>query len=418
MIAGARLTRRRAGRSLKGRGPAGPSDPLSSPFVDTVVLREFERRAPWSLAFPPELEAEYRESSAPSTRRWVRMSVLLALSTVLGFAVIDHWVLARPASPLADGVRFGLQLPIVLITLFLTTERRFARWYLPAISIGAPLFGVGTVIMAASAPPTQVSLITGRILLAAFYFYFMLGMGYRRAIAINAILILAYAAAAVAGYIEPRSATYNLFVILCANLIGGAGAFALERANRSTFLEKRRLAETARRDGLTGLLNRAAFDERVVALHAQALRESAALAIVLVDIDHFKAYNDRYGHPAGDQCLRILASTIRHAARRRPLDVVGRYGGEELVAVLYDATREHADSVGRALVAAVERLRMPHAAAEFGFVTVSAGAAVEAHVTADSLEPLLKRADEALYAAKAAGRNRFVLAAAASEEVV
>ncbi len=383
---------------------------MSSPFVDTVVLREFERRMPWSLAFPPELEAEFRESSAPETRRWVRMSVMLALSTVLGFAFIDHWVLARPASPLADAIRFGLQLPIVLITLFLTSEQRFPRWYFPAITVGAPLFGVGTVIMAASAPAAQVSLITGRILLAAFYFYFMLGLGYRRALAINAVVFLAYAGVTLAGFIEPRSAVYNLFVILCANLIGGAGAFALERANRATFLEKRRLAETARRDGLTGLLNRAAFDERLEALHAQAQRESAGLAIVLIDIDHFKAFNDHYGHPAGDQCLRMIASTVRHAARRRPLDVVGRYGGEELVAALYDATREHASSVGEALVAAVERLKLPHAGTELGTVTISVGAAVAAAAHVGPVAALLERADEALYAAKARGRNRFVIA--------
>ena len=383
---------------------------MSSPFVDTVVLRDFEQRASWSLKFPPELEVEYHDSMAPATRRWVRMSVLLALSTVLGFAVIDHWVLERPASPVADSIRFGLQLPIVLMSLLLTTERRYKRWYVRAVTVGAPLFGIGTVVLATTAPAAQVSLITGRILLAAFYIYFMLGLGYRRALAINCVLFAAYAVAAFAGFIEPRTATYNLFVILCANLIGGAGAFALERANRATFLEKRRLAETARRDGLTGLLNRAAFDERFAALHAQALRESAALAIVLVDIDHFKAYNDHYGHPAGDQCIRVIASTVRHAARRRPLDIVGRYGGEELVAVLYDASREHAESVARTLVAAVARLRMPHVTTAVGAVTISAGAAVDVPVGPASLATLLKRADEALYAAKAAGRNRFIVA--------
>ena len=144
---------------------------MSSPFVDTVVLRDFEQRASWSLRFPPELEAEYHDSMAPATRRWVRMSVLLALSTVLGFAVIDHWVLTRPASPLADSIRFGLQLPIVLMSLFLTTEGRYKRWYVRAITIGAPLFGIGTVVLAATAPAEQVSLITGRILLAAFYYF-------------------------------------------------------------------------------------------------------------------------------------------------------------------------------------------------------------------------------------------------------
>ena len=387
---------------------------MSSPFVDTVVLSEFERRAPWSLRFAPDLEAEFHDSSAPATRRWVRMSVYLALSTVLGFAVIDHWVLARPPSPVADSIRFGLQLPIVLMVLFLTSENRFRRWYRGAVTIGAPLFGIGTVVLAATAPAAQVSLITGRILLAAFYIYFMLGLGYRRALAINGILFAAYAFTALAGFIEPRAATYNLFVILCANLIGGAGAFALERANRAAFLEKRRLAEVARRDGLTGLLNRAAFDEALGALHAQAVREAATLAIVLIDIDHFKPYNDHYGHPAGDQCLRVLASTVRHAARRRPLDIVGRYGGEELVAALYDPRREHVESVARTLVASVAKLRLPHAATAVGIVTISVGAAIEAPVAAASLPMLLKRADEALYAAKAAGRNTCVIVGSAT----
>ncbi len=384
---------------------------MSAPFVDTVVLREFEQRAPWSLRFPAELEAEYQESIAPATRRWVRMSVFLALSTVLGFAVIDHWVLARPPSPVADSIRFGLQLPIVLMCLFLTTEARYRRWYLPAVTVGAPLFGIGTVVLAATAPVEQVSLITGRILLAAFYIYFMLGLGYRRGLAMNVVLFVAYATAATAGYIEPRAATYNLFVILCANLIGCAGAFALERANRATFLEKRRLAEVARRDGLTGLLNRAAFDERLEVLHAQALREATTLAIVLVDIDHFKAYNDHYGHPAGDRCIRMIAATVRHGAKRRPLDIVGRYGGEELVAVLYGAGAEHAESVARAVVEAVYALALPHAKTALGTVSISAGAACGDARGTMSLAALLKRADEALYAAKAAGRNTFVVAA-------
>jgi diguanylate cyclase (GGDEF)-like protein len=263
--------------------------------------------------------------------------------------------------------------------------------------------------MAATAPTDQVALITSRLLLAAFYFYFMLGLGYRRALAINCIVLVAYGIAALAGAIEPRAATYSLFVLCCANLIGCAGAFALERANRATFLDKRRLAELAARDGLTGLMTRAAFDERLVALHGQALREAVPLTLVLIDIDHFKRYNDHYGHPAGDHCLRTVAASVRHAARRRPLDAVGRYGGEELIVALYGASREHAEAVARSVVAAVAELRVPHAAAPPGIVTVSVGTATAETVLPDTLGPLLARADAALYAAKAAGRNTFVL---------
>ncbi len=385
---------------------------MTGSFVDTVVIRDAARRGPWRLAFPPELEAEYRSATSEARRQWVRLSVFVALSTVLGFAVIDHWVLTRPPSPLADAIRFGLQLPLVLIALGLTTRRWFARAYLPAITLAAPLFGVGTVVMAASAPPDQTALITLRILLAAFYFYFMLALGWRRALGINAAMLAAYAIAAAAGYIEPRAAAYSLFVLLCANLIGGAGAYALERADRAAFLERRRLAESATRDGLTGLLNRAALDERLRALHQQAIRDRVPLAVVLVDIDHFKAYNDHYGHPAGDQCLRVVASAVRHAARRRPLDLVGRYGGEELIAVLYGGTHEHAESVARAIVAGVARLQMPHAASPTdAHVTASVGAAIDMPADGTALERLVERADGALYAAKAAGRNRHAIAA-------
>jgi diguanylate cyclase (GGDEF)-like protein len=377
-----------------------------------MVIRDASRQRPWALAFTPELEAEYLASTAESRRQWVRLSMLVALSTVLGFALIDHWVLARPATPVADAVRFGLQLPLVLIALGLTTRRWFSRAYVPAITAAAPLFGIGTVVMAAAALPEHAGLISMRLVLAAFFFYFMLGLGWLRALGMNVAMVTAYGVAAATGRIDPAVATYSLFVLFCANLIGSAGAYALERANRQTFLEKRRLAETATRDGLTGLLNRAAVDERLRALHDQAVRDRVPLAVVLIDLDHFKAFNDRYGHPSGDQCLRMVASTVRQAARRRPLDFVGRYGGEELIAVLYGGTHEHAEQVARAIVAAVARLQMPHAASPTcGYVTVSVGAATESPVDAGSLPALVERADGALYAAKSAGRNRHVVAA-------
>ena len=85
------------------------------------------------------------------------------------------------------------------------------------------------------------------------------------------------------------------------------------------------------------------------------------MSVVLIDIDHFKAYNDRYGHQAGDQCLRDVANAVRRAARRRPLDLVARYGGEELIAVLFGADRAHAENVARAVLEAVRELRIPHA---------------------------------------------------------
>jgi hypothetical protein len=126
------------------------------------------------------------------------------------------------------------------LLVVLTAPRLYLRWYQPAIQAAAPLFGVGTVLMAVEAAPAQVPLVAARLLLAAFYFYFMLGLSFSAALRTNLLLIAAYATAALLGAIATPVAIYSLFVLLCANLIGGAGCYALEYANRVAFLERRR----------------------------------------------------------------------------------------------------------------------------------------------------------------------------------
>ena len=200
----------------------------------------------------PELERQFILTYRTSARLWVRVSLVVALSSVLGFAIIDHLLLVGPRLAKPDIWRFGLQLPLVLIMLVLTAPRLYLRWYQPAIQMAAPLFGVGTVLMAVEATPAQLPLVAARLLLAAFYFYFMIGLTFGAAVRTNLLLIAAYASAALLGLIAPTVATYSLFVLFSANLIGGAGCYALEYANRVAFLERRRLAEVAMHDGLTG----------------------------------------------------------------------------------------------------------------------------------------------------------------------
>ena len=358
------------------------------------------------LRFPPELEAEYRVSRRDTDRRWARMSLLIALSTVLGFAVIDHWVLPGPRIGHSDLVRYFLHLPMVLTMLVLTGERYFDRWYRPCIQIAAPLFGIGTVIMATQASPEQLPLIVARLILAAFFFYFMLTLTLSAALRTNGILIASYGLAAALGAVPAHVATYQLFVLFCANLIGGAGCYALERANRMAFLDRRRLADVAMHDGLTGLLNRAALEEQVRRLWSQAARDQMAVSVVLIDLDHFKAFNDRYGHLAGDQCLRDVAAAVRRAARRRPLDLVARYGGEELIAVLFGADRAHAEAVSNAVIEAVRELRIPHVGSlTRPYVTASVGAATIEPGSEYVHDLAVQMADRALYAAKEQGRD-------------
>jgi len=284
-----------------------------------------ERRARGRLQLrftDPELERQFRLGYRVAARIWIRMSLIVALSTVLGFTVIDHWLLVGPHLAKPDIWRFGLQLPLVLIMLVLTTPRLYLRWYQPAVQAAAPLFGVGTVLMAVEASPAQLPLVAARLLLAAFYFYFMIGLSFNAALRTNLLLIATYAAAALLGFIAAPVATYSLFVLFCANVIGGAGCYALEYANRVAFLERRRLAEVATHDGLTGLLNRAALEEQARSLWQHAHQSRLPVSLMLIDIDHFKAYNDRYGHQEGDRCLREVAAAIGTAVRRRPARAV------------------------------------------------------------------------------------------------
>ena len=359
------------------------------------------------LRFPDaDLERQFRLSYRAAVRPWIRVSLLVALGTTLGFTVIDHWLLVGPRLAAPDIWRFGLQLPLVLIMLVLTTPHLYQRWYQPAIQIGAPLFGLGTVLMAVEATPAQLPLVAARLPLVALYFYFMLGLSFNAALRSNLLLIGAYAMAALAGAIAVPVAIYSLFVLLCANFVGGAGCYALEYANRVAFLERRRLAEVATHDGLTGLLNRAALEEQARTLWQQAQIARQPVSLLLIDVDHFKAFNDRYGHQEGDRCLREVAAAIRGAARRRPVDVVARYGGEELIAILVDSRRDDAAAVADSMRRAVAELGIAHAASiTRPYVTVSIGVTTIEPGGDYSHERAVRLADLALYATKAQGRD-------------
>jgi len=385
---------------------------------DTSSGEPSQRRGLQLRLADPDLERQFLLSYRAAARRWIRVSLIVALSTVLGFTVIDHWLLVGPRLARPDIWRFGLQLPLVLIMMLLTSPRLYLRWYQPAIQVAAPLFGVGTVLMAVEATPAQLPLVAARLLLAAFYFYFMLGLTFNAALRSNVLLIVAYAAAALGGAIAAPVATYSLFVLLCANLIGGAGSYALEYANRVAFLERRRLAEVATHDGLTGLLNRAALEERSRSLWQHAALAQLPVSVMLIDIDHFKAYNDRYGHQAGDRCLKEVAGAIRNAAPRRPLDVVARYGGEEIIAILVGGDRADASAAAEQVLKAVANLGIAHGGSDTRpYLTVSIGVTTVDAGGDYCHERAVRLADVALYASKARGRDGWSFHEPAAESL-
>ncbi len=177
----------------------------------------------------------------------------------------------------------------------------------------------------------------------------------------------------------------------------------LEAANRQ-------LAALSSTDALTGLANRRRFDEVWSVEWQRASRLGLPLAVVLIDVDHFKAYNDHYGHQAGDACLRQVAAALAGEARRSG-ELVARYGGEEFVLVMPGASARQACELAEKIRAAVQQAAMPHAhSSAAAVVTISLGVASGEPRHGLDAEVLLKDADGALYQAKSLGRNRVISA--------
>jgi diguanylate cyclase (GGDEF)-like protein/PAS domain S-box-containing protein len=173
------------------------------------------------------------------------------------------------------------------------------------------------------------------------------------------------------------------------------------------YLFERKLVSLAATDPLTGLANRRVFSERLDQEWKRAARERQPVSLLFIDGDHFKKFNDTYGHQAGDHCIRIIADTLSRVAKR-PADLAARYGGEEFVLLLPNTDENGAKGIADYVRSSIESLAIPHEKnGRNGVVTVSIGIATEKPGRSDARQSefLVSRADQALYAAKAGGRN-------------
>ena len=227
-----------------------------------------------------------------------------------------------------------------------------------------------------------------------------------------AIIVLAFGVQTYAGAEGAHGQlTLGWYVLLGAGALVQAMYLLVQLRNANEQLvayaaDKKSLIETTLRDPLTGLLNRRGFDERIEEILAESRLDGKAASVVIFDIDHFKAFNDAFGHPAGDDALRKIADAIANVANR-PTDAVCRVGGEEFAMVLGETDASGAMTVAERIRAAVMRLRIQQDPEFSKNLSVSVGTATAFPSVVLSSAELYVRADKALYKAKRLGRNRI-----------
>src|SRR5690606_21146448 len=241
----------------------------------------------------------------------------------------------------------------------LILQPRHVHLLLPLSMTCILALGVGAALIIGIAHHADPGYPYEGLLLVSMAAYFLVGLRLNEALACSLIVLFAYVLAEwFAGLAMPRLVNNVLFLVL-GNLTGAVGCYLLEYRSREHFLISRLMRLLAYHDSLTGLHNRRSFNWQFERLWRQAQREGKSMALLLCDVDHFKAYNDCYGHHAGDMALQRVGALIRQAARR-PLDMGVRLGGEEFAVLLFDIGATEAWQRAEALRQSLEEAGIAH----------------------------------------------------------
>ncbi|MBI3381637.1 MAG: GGDEF domain-containing protein [Aquabacterium sp.] len=414
----------------------------AQPITLLSALREMRALYMRGLRFEPELEARFNQASAPG--RMLHMQITAATALLLfNLFLVSDWYMIPDAFMLSVKLRLFTLTPLVLaLVIFGFVVRDWwlshtPPWLTDVIAmVGTMLVAgcLGVVLMASNSP--QVSIYRAGLIPVLIFGNLVQRLRFPRALAVSAFILglFIYTTVARQGECRPYAiieAPMGLLIIVV-TLYTLISNFNLELDERQRFLQnergqslrseleqmKRGLEDLSNLDPLTGLPNRRCFDGYLKELSSQdgATTAGQGMALLLIDVDHFKAFNDRYGHPAGDQCLRQVARAMR-SRLGEGRGLLARWGGEEFVVVLPGATPQAAMAVAEDLRQAVAALAMRHEASTTSeHVSISVGVADPSQAGADErplVDRLVSRADEALYRAKQDGRNRCVLAGVA-----
>jgi diguanylate cyclase (GGDEF)-like protein len=393
----------------------GTSDSLS-PLVAATLQKGFPL-----LRFPAPLEALYQASVAGRRLRVLAMGFAFCFPLYMLLFVADYQMLPDSMA-WAVQLRVWVFLPAVVLSglvLFRLKSQQAREWMFAGLGLLSCLLDALVSFRSHSSLNVQ-HLAT----LNAIVIYTVLVGRFWPMLVMCSIVSCIYVACV--WHMGRLFSDFGVGVglLLQANITNMLyGCYLLEKASRHSFLVDHqeadmdaelqqttdRLARIAQEDALTGLANRRRFTEGLHQAHEQTLRDHGSMALLMIDIDCFKPYNDRYGHPAGDECLRQVAQALAGSARPSQ-DLVARWGGEEFAVILPGADTAQALGIAERMLEAVRARAIVHEASQAAaFVTLSMGVAVWRPQEGDDVGQLVATADDALYEAKTTGRNRAVL---------
>lgn len=405
--------------------------PVSAPHdtaLDELRIASVRLERAWSpLRFPARLEAQFELDGAQARLTYFAVVAMIAFVVFNGFLLTDY-LLAGDVFWLAVKVRMVFFAPFGLALLATLSIGR--AWILRAwstrmkesvIVLSGVLAAACLGYIASASQLATSQLYHAGLAVVITYGNLVQRLRFRYAVVFSALVVAIH----VVGLLtlpsyNPRLTVPLLVMILASVAFTLMANHALERDERRLYLltlsqqyvlkqledARLRLQTMSRIDALTGLFNRRHFHDYVQEVWHRAQHDGEDVAIVMLDVDHFKLFNDRHGHQAGDDCLVMVGQAIK-ACLRQPGDMLARFGGEEFIAVLPRTDLGTAQAVAERVRQAVAALRIPHeASSAAAVVTVSVGVASWVVQPGQVVATLLKAADDALYRAKKDGRNR------------
>ncbi len=373
---------------------------------DTPAARQLAHGFP-RLEFSEPLESAFRKIFRLKLLPWVRAGFAALAVLALTLWIADQLQLDTLLVPLSALLRLGVMLPLALLGLALTyllarNDALLARWS-SVLLVG---IAVATILLdwyvARAGDPFVFSGLAAVLVVG----FLATGLRFWRALDIAGALALAgVAAVAFAGWPAAQVVAYA-FVLITAVAGGAVAAYAIEHAIRVAWLEALVIGHLGERDGLTGLFNRRMFDGFIGRVWEQSLEDQSLIVLMLIDVDNFRRYNDRFGLQAGDECVRKVAGAIA-ACALRPLDFCARYSGIQFAIVLANPDRLYAEEVPQRVREAVAALEIPHPESpNRRDVTVSVGVALSVPRAIDSREAYIELAQAALREAHDQGGDR------------